>query len=425
MRSLPDEGEAFAGFDGQVDLVDGDDLLAVPTASGREGSAKALGGDGVLGRLEIHASRCARGVVLSPEFPSGEGAEPRRWLTRWMDRTDPAASTTHFAEAARAVASDVLAPAAADVDRTGQIPVTHFTALAQAGLFGVSLDATPVDFAQTVEELSIGCLATTFVWLQHHGLVRRLASLAADRPDLAVTLGRMRSGESRAGIVQAGLLPGPPLLSASVDDEGTSSLSGFSPWCTGWGMVDELLVAARLTTDPDRVVWFMVPAIEQPGLAVQLLDLQAVNATATVSVRFEGLAVDPTRMLGTDDYAIVGHPAGRHLRLNGSLALGLSRRCVEAIDSLGLDTATRRADDLRHRIDDIRERLDTATEEAMPSARADAGLLAVDAAVASVVAHGARSAITGSASERAMREATFLLVFGSRPSIKQALLQRS
>ncbi len=342
-----------------------------------------------------------------------------------MDRPVPAAPTTHFAEVARSVASDVLAPVAADVDRSGHIPAMHFAALADAGLFGVSLEAAPGDFGRTVEELSIGCLATTFVWLQHHGLVRRLAALAADRPDLAPMLERLRSGDCRAGIVQAGLLPGPPILNAALDDEGAWSLTGFSPWCTGWGMVDELLVAARLSTDPDRVMWFMVPAIEQPGMTVQLLDLEAVNATATVSVRFEGLAIEPSRLLGTDDYAVVGHPAGRNLRLNGSLALGLARRCADDIEALGVDAVTHRVDALRHRIDDLRGRLDSATDESMPSARAVVGLLAVDAAVASVVAHGARSAIAGSAAERAMREAAFLLVFGSRPSIKQALLQRS
>ena len=72
----------------------------------------------------------------------------------------------------------------------------------------------------------------------------------------------------------------------------------------------------------------------------------------------------------------------------------------------------------------MRELLDSATDAELPRLRADAALLAVECATALVVASGARAAIKGSEAERAMREATFLLVFGSRPSIKQALLKR-
>ncbi len=276
-----------------------------------------------------------------------------------------------------------------------------------------------------MEILARGCLATTFVWLQHHTLARRLSGpeSPSEFADLAA---RLRSGETRAGIVQAGLLPGPPLLTARQDPT-TSGwlLDGFSPWCTGWGMVDEVMVAARLADSPDTVAWFCLRPEERPGLEARRLPLQAVDATATVSLRFSALAVDADRFLGTDDYATVGHAAGRGLRSNGSLALGLAQRCAALVAAVATPEAIDRSLRLVDRIDRVRAGLDAADDSEMPEQRAEAAVLAVDAAVALVAAQGAAAAVRGSEGEQAMREATFLLVFGSRPSIKHELLRRS
>ncbi len=311
-----------------------------------------------------------------------------------------------------------------EVDARGVIPTTHFDALADNGLYGAALAAGPTDFVAIVEALANGCLATTFVWLQHHGLARRLAmpEAPASLRTLAADLG---AGRSRAGIVQAGLLPGPPLLSAR-SDAGTGEwlLDGFSPWCTGWGMVSELLVAARLVDDPAQVAWFCVPATDQPGLEVRRLPLQAVDATATVSLRFDVVRVEASRFLGTNEYAKVGHAAGTGLRPNGSLCLGLAGRCAAMLEGFGSDDTLDRAGRLAKRIDEVRAGLDAAEDRLMPVHRVEAALLAIDAAVALVAGEGAAAAIRGSDGEQAMREATFLLVFGSRPSIKQELLRR-
>src|SRR4051794_35001228 len=60
-------------------------------------------------------------------------------------------------------------------------PETLLTSLAEAGLFGVAgprsqggHDVSPAVFAELVEALASGCLATAFVWVQHHGAVRAL-----------------------------------------------------------------------------------------------------------------------------------------------------------------------------------------------------------------------------------------------------------
>ncbi len=101
------------------------------------------------------------------------------------------------------------------------------------------------------------------------------------------------------------------------------------------------------------------------------------------------------------------------LRLNGSFALGVARRSCHLLGPSPLD------DELDRR----RAELDTAGEEGMPLARARASEFAVRAAHALAVHRGARSAIAGDVAERLTREAAFLLVFGSRAGIKDALLR--
>jgi alkylation response protein AidB-like acyl-CoA dehydrogenase len=68
-----------------------------------------------------------------------------------------------------------------------------------------------------------------------------------------------------------------------------------------------------------------------------------------------------------------------------------------------------------------RANLDTGSAQTMPAARAAAAELAVRAAAALVVAAGSRSVLTDSHAQRLAREAVFLLVFGSRPAIKENL----
>jgi alkylation response protein AidB-like acyl-CoA dehydrogenase len=90
---------------------------------------------------------------------------------------------------ARGLAAGVLAPAAAAAEAAGTVPAASLDALADAGLYGLTgpvdaggLGAEPATVGAVVEELAAGDLATAFVWLQHLGVVGRLA--AAGPPEL-------------------------------------------------------------------------------------------------------------------------------------------------------------------------------------------------------------------------------------------------
>jgi len=143
---------------------------------------------------------------------------------------------------ARQLAAGVFAPAAMGVEASQQVPPEHLDLLAAEGFYGLAgpreaggLDVPFPAACRVIEILAGACLSTTFVWMQHHGVVRAVAG--GPGPLRREMLGPLCRGERRAGVALAGLLPGPPRLRARAA-EGRYVLDGTSPWVTGWGYID-------------------------------------------------------------------------------------------------------------------------------------------------------------------------------------------
>lgn len=348
---------------------------------------------------------------------------------------------------AREITDEVLFPAALAVDAADRVPAGHLDALAAAGLYGLAGPAEagtaesgtgetgtgetgtdPEAFSGVTEILASGCLATAFVWLQHHGAVRALAA-APDGPLRERWLEPLCRGARRAGVALGGALPGPPLLRARRVPAGYV-LDGTSPWVTGWGMIDTLFTVARL--DDGDLVTALVPARNGPTLMARPLALVAVNASCTVELGFAGHLVPAGDVVGVLPHADWLARDEHGLRPNGSLALGVAARCCALAAALpaaaslaagpdagGLGIASALDAELTRR----RGELDTAAPPAMPAARAAAAEFAHRAAGTLVAAAGSRGILVGEHPQRLAREALFLLVFGSRPAIKQHLTQ--
>jgi alkylation response protein AidB-like acyl-CoA dehydrogenase len=315
----------------------------------------------------------------------------------------------------RQIAETVLFPATIGVDRSGVLPASHLDLLAEQGLYGLAappeFGGPDIDFAtagEILETLASACLCTTFVWMQHHGVVLRVAAQPGPLRD--EWLPPLVAGARRAGVALGGGLPGPPVLVARRTADGYV-LDGHSPWVTGWGMVDVLAVLAR---DGDTLVWALIDATESATLTVEPLDLVAVAASATVTARFAGHVVPADRVLGTQDYAEFAAADAARLRMNGSLSLGLTARCCALLGQGPLDAE----------LAATRTRLDTAGPGDLPGARAEASALAARAATTLVAATGSQGILLDQHAQKLAREALFLLVFASRPAIKQALLPR-
>jgi alkylation response protein AidB-like acyl-CoA dehydrogenase len=310
---------------------------------------------------------------------------------------------------------EIFTDAAAEVDRVGSIPPYHFDQLASLGLYGsfAPIEAGGLglglsEMCNLVEQLASACLATTFVWIQHSRLLAAVLDPVAP-PIVADLRQEIVRGRVRGGVALTGLQSGPAKLTATPTRDGWI-LDGEAPWVSGWGLVDILVVAARGLES--TVVTLAIDAQDQTGLRVTRRQLSAINATVTVKLTFEGLFVDGGRVLGQVPHNPSGEsPEG--LRVNGSLALGVTRRCCSIIGPSALDGELR----------DARVELDSAHAESIAMARARACELAVRASHALAVFLGSSSALEGSDAERTAREAQLLLTFGSRPAIRNSLLQ--
>jgi hypothetical protein len=303
-------------------------------------------------------------------------------LLRSCSQTTVGGVTDMIAAATR-IAEDVLFPAAPAVDRADRVPAGHLDLLADAGFY----DTTGEDLPEIVEILASGCLATTFVWVQH------LSPLFTAREAVR---GR------RAGIAYAGLAPGSDLsLHGGL-------LSGHVPWVTGWDLIDVVQVGVR---DGDVIRYYLLDAVAGPTLEVDLQDLVAVQASRTVSVTFDGHPAPEDRLVHTEDYEPWARQNASGAALNGFLSLGLVRRVSSLLDgAFAAELAECRAL--------------LGDRDRTPEARATASALAWKAAGALLTKVGSTGIITGQTAERLAREAAFLLVFGSRPAIKAEQYRR-
>jgi alkylation response protein AidB-like acyl-CoA dehydrogenase len=108
--------------------------------------------------------------------------------------------------AAERLADKVLFPAALAADAADTVPVELLDALAAAGLYALTAEADFETACAVVEALASGCLTTTFVWVQHLGVVRAVSSSENDA--VREWLSRLCSGERRAGLALGGAVAG-------------------------------------------------------------------------------------------------------------------------------------------------------------------------------------------------------------------------
>ena len=302
-------------------------------------------------------------------------------------------------ETAQQLADEVLFPAALATDAS-IVPVTSLNALAAAGLYGSELSDDLEATCAVLEALAGGCLSTAFVWMQHLGVVRAamFSEHAHVREEWVAPLER---GERRGGLALGGALPGPPLLRARETDGGWL-LDGSSPWLSGWGLIDVVHTGAR--TDDERLVWFFVDARQSGTLRVELQQLMALRATATVRADLTAHFVPEERVVSIAPYG-AGTTPPEVLRIHASLPLGVAARAGRLLGPTPLDAE----------IAACRARLAELDPDRIAADRSTAALMA---------ATGSRSILLDAQPQRLAREALFASVYALRPASRQALLQR-
>ncbi|MCW2777742.1 MAG: sle [Frankiales bacterium] len=327
-------------------------------------------------------------------------------------------------EAARLLADELLRPQAERVDVEG-VPRSHLDAVARAGLYAPQ----PPPVAREVTEHLAGADGSTWFVVTQHGLPL-LQATAAQHP---ATPG-LADGSTPAGVAFAHVRrPGPPAVTATRSPGGWR-FDGAVDWTTGWGIVDLLLLGG--TTDDDRLVFALLPAVDQPGLTTSPLQLAAMGGTRTVRLALSGLvAPDDAVTLLADRPAWL--EADRLKTANvGPHTFGLLRETVRR-----LTEQARRRDDadaaaLAERVGEQTEQLRTrayrliddvdpgeALQERL-DLRAQALLLAVTATSGLVAATGGSAMDLGRAPQRLAREALFHLVQAQTAPVRAATLRQ-
>jgi alkylation response protein AidB-like acyl-CoA dehydrogenase len=354
----------------------------------------------------------------------------------------PAVAGHPAVRAAARLARDLLAPHAAAADDPARgVDPAHLALLADAGLFAVGVPVddgglggdTAVD-AEVVEVLSGACGATWFVQTQHQ--LPQVAALgafgppgpAADRHRVGLATGTERAGIAVAHLRRAG----PPAVRASPDGGGWR-LTGASDWCTGWGLIDVVMIGA--TTPDDRVVLALLPAREGPGLrAGRPVRLSVMGGTRTVALAFDDLAVGAGDVLAVLDGP--GWRAADAARTANATpaSLGLLRRVVVALAELGAERGRPEAVHAALRLGRhgaaLRDRAYTLARDVPPAERlaertqlrGDLAGLTVRAAQALVAARSGSALLADSAEQRWAREASFHLVQAQTAAVRAAQL---
>jgi len=312
--------------------------------------------------------------------------------------------------AAHRLADEVLFPNSLEADAAGVVPERQLQCLADAGFYGISTRCDAATIVKIIEALASGCLTTTFVYVQHLGAAA--AAHNSDGPVRSELAAELVAGEKRGGVAFAHMFrPGTP-MTTTRPVEGGWIMDGTAPWVTGWGHIDVVHAAARHGED---IVWALVDAVDSPTLQSEAVSFAVVDSTQTKVLHYREHFVPDARITKIENYHEWLDRYRLVLRNNGSLALGVARRCCLL---LGDDAMTAELDQVRDRLDAIAPE----NSDAMAIARADASVFAIRAATALVAKTGGNSVMMSQHAQRLMREAMFTMVQGQTPAIKAAML---
>lgn len=204
-----------------------------------------------------------------------------------------------------AVVADVIAPAAAEVDRSGSFPRTGIDALARAGILGAA-SAPEVggaggslgDVALIVERLATACSSTAMVVLMHFAAVAVVEAHGPRDVREAVAAGGHLStlAFSEAGSRSHFWAP----AGTATPDGDAVRLDARKSWITSAGEADSYVWSSMpLAAEGPMTLWLVpstTPGLSKPGA----FDGLGLRGNASRPVAAEGAIVPANAMLGAD-----------------------------------------------------------------------------------------------------------------------------
>jgi len=244
----------------------------------------------------------------------------------------------------RALARDVIAPRAAEVDAKGIFPRENFEAMAELGLMGLpypeaygGAGGDTVSYALAVEEISAACGSTGLTYAAHISLACAPIYLFGTEAQKQRYLVPLCTGRSFGGFALTEPHAGSDAASLrthAVRDGNEWVINGQKMWITSGGVADIIVVAAA--TDPSRGVRgisnFLVEA-GNPGFRVGKNEPKmGLKGSITSQLFFEDCRVPADALLGEEGGGFAQFMQtldGGRISI-GAMALGLGRAAMEA-----------------------------------------------------------------------------------------------
>ncbi|HET6483977.1 MAG TPA: acyl-CoA dehydrogenase family protein [Actinoplanes sp.] len=229
------------------------------------------------------------------------------------------------------IVAEIVAPEAAEIDRSASFPRKAIDALADAGVLALTVPAefgggggSLRDAARVVRTLAGACGSTAMVVMMHYSAVAALvaAGRAAELREIASSRHLSTLAFSEAGSRSHFWAP----MSSATADGDQVVLTARKSWVTSAGQADSLVWSSRpVTGDGPMTLWF-VPA-DTPGLSVagkfDGLGLRGNNSTPMAA---DQVRVPSSALLGTDGGGLdlaLSAVLPVFLLLNASAGIGL------------------------------------------------------------------------------------------------------
>jgi alkylation response protein AidB-like acyl-CoA dehydrogenase len=362
-------------------------------------------------------------------------------MTAALALTPPSLTPPPRLDALREIIAADLAPLARSVDEEGFYPEAALRALGGTGAFSAHADAAEARrglpaAAGAMAEIGAACGSTAFcAWCQD-----ALVWYLANTPNTGLRARVLPALASGAQLGGTGLSNPMKALSGlerlALKGErvaGGWRVNGKLPWVSNLG--PDHMLATIFEAGESKVMALFSCA--HPG--VSLLSGGAfigLEGTRTYSVLMRDVFVPDDDVLAETAAAFVAQVRQGFILLQMGMALGAARAAAQ---QMRRDAAPRAilarlpltADEIDDRAETLAERVAERARFALDSARPafletlrlrlDGSRLALEAAQANLVAHGARGYLKGSRAARLQREAHFVAIVS--PSIKHILTE--
>jgi alkylation response protein AidB-like acyl-CoA dehydrogenase len=218
-----------------------------------------------------------------------------------------ATKTVDYLDRLEPIARDVIAPAAAEIDRTGDFPHAALKALGEAGLLGL-VSAPEVGgwghgqraAALTVERIARECASTSLVVCMHYAAAAVIEAHGPRDIRQAIAAGQHLTSLAFSEVGSRSHFWAPVSTATETPANGHIRLDAHKSWITSAGQAASYVWSSRPRAAEGASTLWLVPA-SSAGLTVTApFDGLGLRGNHSSPVRAEGVQVEKGAMLGAD-----------------------------------------------------------------------------------------------------------------------------